>query len=47
MVDDIKAPIAVDDKMPPAADLGEIVVAQAGDAELLGTSLLSRHLGSC
>ncbi|OQD73466.1 hypothetical protein PENDEC_c015G01911 [Penicillium decumbens] len=37
MVDDIKSPIAVDDKMPPAADLGEIVVAQAGDAELLAT----------
>jgi hypothetical protein len=46
MADEIKAPIASDDKMPPEAGLGEIVVAERGDAELLGAfALVLRDIG--
>jgi hypothetical protein len=40
MADEIKAPIASDNKMPSEAVLGEVVVAERGDAELLGAFVL-------
>lgn len=45
MADEIKPPI-VDEKMPQAAGLGEVVDEQAGDTELLGMFLpVLRDLG--